>query len=214
MSMTVYPAYRLRRESDLWPLVQDIRIKAEAKIKEVLWNLYFNAAEVVDKESEEYKRRARCYTNPNLDLAGLSIAHDKIRTAFKTQATSLLRNDYDFSVSVHFRKYDGRIYATSYCDMEMREVLKFLKKDKRLRDFSYWNGNDTRPKGVTARAWAERRRIWNGMVQGIKLDRNVLKLEICSPDNFESVDPYYDEEYRKRYGVADPVCPPKQNNQP
>lgn len=132
MSTKIYTAYRLKKSSDLWPFVHDCYTRGERAVVNV------------------FRRLLR------------SSSYDAITAKYREQAGSPYRNEWNFDVTIAIRERRGRIYVIPHCDMRMAKACDFLKRDRRLDDFAYWNNTD-RPKTVTARAWAHRACVWNAL---------------------------------------------------
>lgn len=197
MSIKIYTAFQLKDNADLWPLVHDIRVKATKRAKKHLENLYLSLMSGVDTSKSLYQSRF----NKTRDdwKARHGLVHEVLRRAYRLACTSAYRSPFNFDVSVGFRQYKGRIYVIPYCDWHMGSVLDFLKKDPRLQDFCYYNNTD-RPPHVSARDWARRRKVWEGMDASGQW-QDVLGLDICKWDIYHAVDPWLDM-YQKHVKAA------------
>lgn len=187
MSTKVYTAYRLKHNRDLWPLLQDVRVKAQTKIRKVLIDLYLRKAERVDPTSEEYKTQVQLRSDPVVaDIeARVFLTHVEVHKLFQQQFLFPYRDVYDFSVSIAIHPHKGRLYLLPYCDSLMRGVLGCLKQDDRVEDYAYWDNAD--PDGdVLPRAWAARGRVWDRICAHWD---DMLVFEICTPALYHKVDP-------------------------
>jgi len=193
MSVKIWTAYRLRKSEYLWSLVHDIRLKAKKNVIDTLAKLYQSHLPHVNTDTELYQSRLKPYlTNYPPEraeyLARLSVVQDIFRRAYRFSTTRPERSPYNFDVSVGFRQYKGAIIVIPYCDSMVRNVLDFLREDKRLRDYHYQNQTD-RPKGLSNRVWSERRRFYSGMDED-DLWEDVLVLDICKWDMWYQLDPW------------------------
>lgn len=186
MSLKVYNAYRLRKGVDLWSFVRDIRPKGEAAIKAVLRDLYKVAMDDVDPASDDYISAFE--RTKSEQRARLECVSGTLRKRYFDQAASRQRNPWDFDVSIAFREWEGRVYMIKHCDMLMRGALDFIDADKRVKEYHYQNQAD-RPELVSAREWAERRRVWEPLTDREPW-RNVLTLVLCDVATWWSVDPW------------------------
>lgn len=205
MSARVNVAFRLRQSADLWPLVHDIRVRAVANCQKVLIELYEGFATAFDDSGEEqhkFNARVSLLKDEGMNpedagyLARLSMVEDKLRRGYREQVNSPFRNEFHFDVSVVFREHEGRIYLIPYCDMFMRRVLDFLKDDKRLSDYAYWN-NVEQPEGISDRVWKQRGKLWDTLTDKWA---DMLTLDIIDKENFFQIDPsptHYAAEHKR-----------------
>jgi len=200
MSTKVYVAYRLRRNSDLWSFLRDTRVRAEENCRDVLKELYKAQLPDVDTTSDAFKEQLPLYDGDELRVR-IGVVRKKIREGYLSQLRSSERDLFDFDVSLTVHEHAGRLYVIPYCDMLMKRVLDFLKQDKRLTDFAYWDNTD-QPEEVSARAWKERGRIWD------KINDNwddMLCLDIFNKNRFFRIDPglgLYKELTEKQEGAV------------
>lgn len=187
MSTKVYVAYKLKDSNDLWPWVRDTRRRGEEEVKTVLRTMYADFGKAVKTRSKKFKEGVA--SGKSAARMRLSLTHDLLREGYKSQLSSSQRGPFNFDVSVVIREFEGGLYILPYCDWMMRDVLDFLKKDKRLEDFAYWNNTDM-PDGMTDKAWKARGRVWDA------LDANgwgdYLAIHIMEWTKFFQVDPYWD----------------------
>lgn len=184
MSLKVYTAYRLRKSSDLWPFIHDTRVKAEKNCKAVLKELYLSGMDQVDTNADDYKKELAFAGDEK--RARLTIVRRDVRQGYYDQLQSSERDIFHFDVSITFHQHKGRLYVLPYCDMLMRKVLDFLKKDKRLEDFCYWNNTDPL-EGVSDRQWKARGRVWDAITDNWD---DMLCVDILDKSRFLSIDPW------------------------
>jgi len=122
--------------------------------------------------------------------ARFEVARDSVRKGYQENSASSFRSPFNFDVSVGFRHYKGKIYLIPYCDWTMKDVLDFLAKDERVRDFHYQNQTDM-PPGVSISEWQRRGRVWEEMDR-TDCWKDLLVLEICRWDMFAQIDPWLD----------------------
>jgi hypothetical protein len=146
----------------------------------------------VDPNSDEYKKAIELANDLGLSKddanARLEVARRSIREGYLSQLRSSERGLYDFDVSLAIHPHAGRLYIIPYCDMLMRDVLDFLRKDKRVTDFAYWDNTD-QPDNVSPRAWKEwkeRGRIWEAINNNWQ---DMLCLDILNKSRFFALDP-------------------------
>lgn len=178
MSIKLYTAYKVRRPDLLWKTLRSIQKTAQEEVKRILRNVYQDEMHVVDKTSAVFQDLVHQYGGDDW-AAKFSIASKLIRERYREAATGVARSLYDFDVYLTLREFEGGVYIIPYCDMKMRDVLKFLDSDKRLSDFHFQTQTE-RPQGVSSRVWANRRRVWEGIDKAGW--RAFLRLDIC---NFE-----------------------------
>lgn len=188
MSTKIYTAYKVKDSSKLWSILKDIKKKCQKNIKIKLSEIFTNTVANVNPNSIMYK---------NLIKEGFSdeevrrtIADKTIRRLYRISSYSIYRSEYNFDVNIAIREYDGDYYLIPHCDMYMSRVLDFLRRDKRLQDFHYQNQCE-RPNNITKKEWKHREEIWD------EIDKNgwdnYLLLEICSWENFYTLNPRYNK---------------------
>ena len=187
MSTKIYAAYRLKHSRDLWPLVHDIRAEGIKRIKRKLREIYRSFAANVDVTSQAFQTSLK-HAQGDETEARLRIAGDAIQKLYKAQSLQTGRDMFDFDVSIGVHAHKRRLYLIPYCDMQMRRVLDFLKKEPRLENYAYWDNTD-KPRRVTAAAWEARARVWN--VVGNRW-QDMLMLELCSVQSFWQLDPCFE----------------------
>ena len=195
MSTKIWVAYRLKKSADLWPFVHDVRLKATAVLKRELEAVYAQVMGGVDQTSEPYLKALEDYRG-DAWRAQLYIAEKFVRDAYKVSDTSPERNYFDFDVSIGIRQFEKKLYIIPYCDMRMKKVLDFLRRDRRLEDYHYQNQTD-KPKRISNKAWEERARVWNGMDAADQW-QDVLVLDICRYNMFYQIDPVWDMCLKRR----------------
>jgi hypothetical protein len=196
MSTKIWTAYKLKQSSQLWPFVHHVRLKTTKNVQNVLRKLYTDLQLNVDVKSEAYAvelEKQKNFVKPLSKTeshwrASFEIAHENIKRLYKEASISSQRDFFDFDVSLAFRSWKGGIYVIPHCDMQVRNVLDFLKHDKRLRDYHYQNQTDM-SSNITTREWKERERVWNEMDEA-DCWKDVLVLDICKYDFFWMIDPY------------------------
>lgn len=190
MSTRIAPAFRTkRRDLDLFTLVRDLRVKGEASARAAVRQLYEKMLDGVDEKSIAYAKAFSVYRDDA--MTRIAVVHQAIGESYKRQLGSMERNSFDLDVTIAIREHDGRYYLRPHCDMHMREALDFLREDKRLEDYSYWNNTDP-PKGISWRSWEARSRTWKAIGAGGSEWRDSLLLQVCSHDVFFYIDPHMD----------------------
>jgi len=198
MSVKLYTAYRVKPRVAknprlLWTWIRDTYERGEKEVANVLRSMYEIGVENVKVDSPEYQRALRNYEDE--DLARLSVARDLVYKEYRTQANSSERNPYDFDVSLVIRELDGNLYLLPHCDMMVRDVLNFLRRDTRIEDFSYWNNvdpPDDMRSGAGYRRWKARGKVWDALEPNDNLARwrQFLVMEIMSANRYYQIDPY------------------------
>jgi len=188
VSLRIPRAYRLRKGVDMWAFVRDTRKRGEAEVRKALRKVYALAMNEVRTDSDGY--RITFAETGSEQRARLLLARARIRDQYAAQLRSHDRNLYDFSVSIAFRERAGYVYLIPHCDMMMRDVLNFLDRDPRLKEYHYQNAAD-RPDSISAREWRERRKVWEPMTDHEPW-QDVLVLELCSWGKWPMLDPWLD----------------------
>lgn len=85
---------------------------------------------------------------------------------YRDQLVKPYRNDFDFDVWITVREYEGRLYLIPSCGLGAQGCLDFLKRDRRLEDFAFWDNSD-KPNHITGRAWRHRKRVWDALDPGV-----------------------------------------------
>jgi hypothetical protein len=198
MSTKIYTAYRLKNPAKLWEVVRDIKKRGTENVRKELRNVYEAVMAEIDPNSDEYLRLRATRDDWG---ARHSMAHDLVRERYRAQVTLMERNTFHFDVSVGIWEYEGRMYFIPFCDMLMGDVLDFMKEDKRLVDFCYWNNTDE-PEGISRRTWKKRGDIWDA-IDKAGWD-NHLTIDVCYWNNFWRIDPWWDDatEYGKKLREA------------
>lgn len=191
MSVKLYCAYRLKRSGDLWALLRDTRQRAQKEVQKALAAFYIECAHGVDTSSAEYLSKVEAYSSEQ--KARLSIASEFVHNAYRLQQSNPYRNEFNFDVSLGVHELRKRYYLIPYCDLRMRKVLDFLKKESRLEDYSYWDNADP-PNDLPYTKFKARGRVWDAIYKA-GWD-NVLTLQICDVQSYYQVDPSYDEGLR------------------
>lgn len=196
MSTKVYVAYKIRphitkNHVKFWKWVRDTIARGEKEVQAVLRTVYAEMLTNVQTDSEEYtKHRGE---NEDSYFYRLSFCHDTLVREFKRQETSLRRDPFDFNVTIAIRELHGELYLIPHCDMLVRNTLDFLKEDRRLTDFAYWNNVDP-PEGMQEgsghRRWKARGHVWDLLNE--KGWRDYLLITICDFQKFMYVDPWLD----------------------
>lgn len=163
MSTKIYTAYRTKNpDADLFAIANRIKQKAIRNIRDVL--------------KSGYKKWT--------DDDGLLVSSQRLKELYKNQACKSERNFWDFDVYITVHKLGDYYYFIPRCDMAMRKVLSFMKRDTELINYCYWNNTD-KMSSVSHKAWDYRGKIWD------ILDKdwdNMLLIEICNVDNFYKID--------------------------
>jgi hypothetical protein len=205
LSTKVYTAYRIKpyvtkSHANFWQWVRDTMDRGEAKVKAVIRTVYASMMDNLPNNVEmyeEYKTRhlQSLYSGTREDTpnARLSFCQQTLRKAYKRQEDDPRRNEFDFNVSIAVHELEGGLYIIPYRDMLMRHTLDFLKDDKRLVDFAYWNNTDP-PEGMGNgagyRRWKARGKVWDAL--DARGWRHHMVLTICDPSKFMFVDPWLD----------------------
>lgn len=189
MSFKIRTAYKLTKNSDLWPLAHDIRVTATQKVQTNLRRFYKGLLGDVMTDSPEFKAKL-AESNGDEINAKLSIVRKVVHDGYRSTSTQSERSIFDFDVSIAIRKWKGKTTLIPYCDMVMRDALDFLADDPRLEDFHYQNQSD-RPASISEEEWVKRRRYWMGMDKAGAWD-DLFILEVCSWGMFYRIDPLWE----------------------
>ena len=195
MSMKVYSAYKLKSEvtddhAKFWAWVRKTIHRGEREVTKVLRNLYGTMSEeILEDGNEQFQELLKLFEDNY--SARLAFCNRKLTQLYKASSLSSERNTFDFDVSIAIREMDGDLYLIPYADMLVKHTLDFLKRDRCLEDFCYWNNTDPPDgmhKGEGYKRWEARGRIWDKIDQ--RGWRDYLVVEVCSYAKFSNVDPY------------------------
>ncbi len=178
MSTKIYEAYRTKLGGDSWTMIPKLRKKAEAGAKECLRILYEEVAKDVDTSSERYQKALA--SSKDERLARLTVAQEIIPREYKAQAASDIRSSFNLDVSLAIRQHEGRCYIIPHVDTSIRNALEFLKHNKKLDAYPYWNNTD-KPKHVTEKQWNIRGETWRAMFANWQ---DVLVLHVVDVGSF------------------------------
>lgn len=189
MSTKVYVAYKLKKSGDLWAFLRDTIKQGRKNVRAALVKLHHTYMADVDTKSPEYVEALGRYEGDEW-LTQFRLANNFLRKEYRSQQTSMERNPFHFDVSLGIWENKGSLYIIPYCDMFMRNVLDFLKKNTRLEDFCYWNNTDE-PKGMPRSVWKARGKVWDAIHDNGW--ENHLWIDVCSPSSYYQIDPYIEE---------------------
>lgn len=185
MSTKIWVAYKLKDPNTLWDFVRDVKKQAITIVEKKLLGCEEWLLDSVDINSEEYKKELQLAIKFEREdpekTARQNVIDKKMKKLYGESCASLYRDEFDFDVSINFRENKGDIYLIPNCDMQMRNVLDFLKDDERLEDFHYQNQTDP-PDDIPYEEYQKRGEIWNEID-----DRgwsNFLALKILSFQNY------------------------------
>lgn len=122
-----------------------------------------------------------------------------VRVRYGEQLTSALRNRWDFDANIAVRSLDERFYLIPYAaeNSFLGNTLDFLKDSPLLEDFAYWDNSD-RPKRVSTTRWAERRDVWECLIEPARF-ADFLTLEVVSYGAWHEVSPALDGNFAWGY---------------
>jgi hypothetical protein len=162
MSTKIYTAYRLRKSSDLWPFVRDTRRKALQRLHVRLQEAFKVMALEVSK-SPEYQQKVR---DGDLSESTLHFMTERALTQrYREQSIKSEKDPFDFDIWITIREYRRKLYLLPSCGMGAHGCLDFLKRDKRLEDFAYWNSSD-KPRHISQEDWDTRGVVWDALDSG------------------------------------------------
>jgi len=107
---------------------------------------------------------------------------------FHAQASRYQKDWFGMDVAITFRQHKGRIYLIWFANGMMHEALNFLNTDRQSEEFHYQNQSDKSAK-CSDRAWAERKRLWDEMIDPDTHWWDMLVSDIFSHTNFYRLDP-------------------------
>jgi hypothetical protein len=188
VSTKIYTAYRLKRTKDFWPFLRDVRRKGVKNVQKELQKLQKTCLDNVDSDSDAYKKQISLGITP--EKAKQYIAEKFILEGYRGQQGKSERNPFDFDVTIAVREHKGRLYLIPHCDMLMRKVFDFLKRDPRLEDFCYFNNTD-RPKHITQTEWEKRKIIWDAINNTPEGWDDYIVIDICTYLGFWKIYPIW-----------------------
>jgi len=183
MSIKVYTAYRLKEGYDLWETLHRIRKKAEKAIDGVLRELASDFEEEAKKDIEFRKKILESVGEKDLEkMPSMDLIFFYMGKQYNLQQTSSQRNPFDFNVGVGVKYHKGRYLFIPYCDCLMSRVLDFMKRDKALEDYAYWNNTD-KPGRISYKKWEARGVVWEELCEPDSW-KTSLVLDILTPQNY------------------------------
>ncbi len=208
MSTKVYVAYKLKphvtkSHVGFWAWARETQARAEQEVRLVIRQVYCHMADNLKADDEAYLRYLTSFGAKDSSRQRLTFCHNTLVQNYKKQVASSLRDDYDFDVTIAIRELHGDLYITPYYDMACRHVLDFMKEDKRLSDFAYWDNADP-PEGMREgsgyRRWKARGKVWDQIDPHI---REYLLITVCDSQKFMYVDPWMEmlRDYPRRAGT-------------
>lgn len=202
MGCYIDKAYKLKKSSEFWHVVEDIHRRASLNINARLRQLYWDRIVRVDPEDGKYEE---CQLDLSKAENRLSLVHRDFREAVREASASPYRSAHDLDVSVVFVRHHKSVYVRGFCDSAggMVGVLDFLARHESLTDFHYQDKTD-RPEGISETAWKRRGKTW-GELDAVWTKR--LTLELCSWDMFWRVTPVWHmmEEFKDNPPMLPPI---------
>lgn len=175
MSTKVYEAYRLKDSSQLWEFIADTKRSGQRNVQKMMIDILARrcATANVDPTSSNY-----------YDL------ESKIKKEYQEGFINPSWNPFCYDVKLSFRKKGRHHYIIPYQDQMPRfyKVLDFLKRDKRLEPYHYWNNTD-KDKKVSSREWTARGKVWEYFCSDYNWDSQLI-LEICDLSQFYKLLPW------------------------
>jgi len=101
-------------------------------------------------------KRAQILSQVNHDTPTYQIA-EKIQEAVRKGQ----RDVFNISAAIVAYPLGRKVYLNVFDD----DILRMVKKNRRFKDFSYWNNTD-RDDRVTAREWRHREKTWDRILPG------------------------------------------------
>ena len=191
MSTKIYTAYRTKPGVDVWKLFIDIKMRGRKEVAKVLRGLYDNLLR--DGKNPKVAKEHRAKGEPITPF----ICSQFVRKLYRDSLGDFRRHPFCFDASVSIRKKGRHYYLIPYCDMLVRNVLDFLKKDDRLEDYAYWNNTD-QPDHLTRAQWNQRARMWDPMLEHERWPE-FLTVDIMDFDSFTFVEPSLEMMKEKKY---------------
>lgn len=176
MSTKIYVAYKLKDGKDLYAFMRSVRPQVVMNIRTTLHVLGLDY--LVSKEGKEQAE------NRGYDILTPINVYEWLRENYRNQKNNSERDLFDFDVSLNFYRDGQSYYFIPYGDILMKDVWKFLEKNKWVTDFAYWNNVD-KPKKITQKAWDKRGEIWDKIHESY--DPLCLTWEVCSLNNFYQI---------------------------
>lgn len=192
MSLKIYDAYRVLKPKDVWPILWEIKAKAENNIRASIRAHYIELVRSMDPDTDEYKKAMATETRPEYAVR-LTRARDFVRDQYKKQLTSGYRNPYALDVTVALYPHKSNYYIRLFCDSMsiVGTALDFVADIPGLAEYHYQNSAD-KPDEVPSREWAKRKKIWNEIFSDSAGIGNHVSMEIHCYDSFWRLDPWLD----------------------
>lgn len=193
MSTKIYTAFKVKRKVSnntitFWKFIRKIRKRGVKEVQSVLRKLYLDYASEIESSDLEVIKAKESYSY-NDEKAKLLVAHKRIIQEYKNQQLSQYRNEFDFDVRISIRELDGNLYMIPHCDITMLKALDFLKKEKSIQSYCYWNSTD-KPKNISQKEWDTRSTVWNKLYSN-GWD-NCMEINICNNNSLPYIDPIFD----------------------
>jgi hypothetical protein len=185
VSTKIYVAYKLKDGSDLWTMLRRLRDRSIEEIKKVLINIYKSLIESVDENSKDYKENLKDWKKDDPWMAKFLTAHD----TFRKLKRDVFEKD-EFMAIVWIHELDGKFYLIPNWQGYggyFGKIFNFMKRDKDLEDFSYWDNTD-KPSRIRVKEWEARGKIWDRIFDD---DGGFgVELRLCDYYTFYKVDPW------------------------
>lgn len=196
MSVKIYTAYRLRKSSDLWPFARDTRRKAIKRLHVKLQEAFKTLAVEVSKSPEYQQKMLENSSRADFELRFMT--ERDLTQRYREAMIQPYKDAFDFDISITVREHRGRLYLIPSCGMGAFGCLDFLKRDKRLEDFAYWNNTD-KPNHISKEDWELRGAVWDALDSGATTKGQLytdawsdyLVIEISSYTGFYKIKPQF-----------------------
>lgn len=188
MSTKIYAAYVLRDRRQLWSVCRKIRERCEREVRATLSGLYCSlinlATHAQGKPDDPFVR----HRAPDGSFDAMD-ASRFVRDAYGQQLCRSERDEFDCTVCVAIRQArDGQILLIPYPGSgQLSRSLDFLARMPEVHDYHYQNAGD-RPREVSAREWAARRRTWDPLLADGEW-RHMLVLDLVSYNGWRDICP-------------------------
>jgi len=175
MSTKIYTAYKLKNPEYFETWLKKTVLLTRQRAREAFVDCFirYHNPEML---KEEISKKATKGDSPKLALLHLiHLLHEKYREV----ALKYYRSFYYFGLELAIYLHKGQYYIIPHSDA-LNKVFDFLKEDKDLYKYGYWNNVDE-PEDVSDKEWEQRKNDWNEIFDE---DVEPMMIEIVSVMGF------------------------------
>ncbi len=189
MSVKVYTAYRVKKGVKIWPLLRDLRLRAEKYATEDLRDLYARLVSEWEASPRAWREAQKEAQLPSGEAPSTRHASHYVRVKYRDQLASGMRNMFDFDTAIAVRHTGARYILIPYPGSGLSCCLNFMKRHPALEDYHYQDAAD-KPNHISAAAWEGRARVWDRLLDDDRFHDKLVLTIVCH-ERFYDVDPLF-----------------------